>query len=84
VACFVVGALLLAGIVALIVAVLRLTVLSEDLVTQQAELVAKREALEAELSRAAAAGRIEAIAVNRYGLAEPAEASYIRLARVKE
>jgi type II secretory pathway component PulJ len=84
VAWIVVVAVLLAGIVALNVAVLRLNVLSEDLETQQAELVAKREALEAELSRAAAAGRIEAIAVNRYGLAEPAEASYIRLARVKE
>ena len=57
---------------------------AEELEVRQAELVAKRDALEAELSRAAAAGRIEAIAVNRYGLAEPVETAYVRLARVEE
>jgi cell division protein FtsB len=80
----VVVATLLAGIVALNVAVLRLNMQAEELEGRQAELVAKRDTLEAELSRAAAAGRIEAIAVNRYGLAEPVEAVYVRLARVEE
>jgi cell division protein FtsB len=80
----VVVATLLAGIVALNVAVLRLNMQAEELEGRQAELVAQRDALEAELSRAAAAGRIEAIAVNRYGLAEPVETVYVRLARVEE
>lgn len=80
----VVVATLLAGIVALNVAVLRLNMQAEELEGRQAELVAKRDALEAELSQAAAAGRIEAIAVNRYGLAEPVETVYVRLARVEE
>lgn len=80
----VVVATLLAGIVALNVAVLRLNMQAEELEGRQAELAAKRDALEAELSQAAAAGRIEAIAVNRYGLAEPVETVYVRLARVEE
>ncbi|HXV94951.1 MAG TPA: hypothetical protein VD695_00235 [Gaiellaceae bacterium] len=80
----VVVATLLAGIVALNVAVLRLNMQAEELEGRRAELVAQRDALEAELSRAAAAGRIEAIAVNRYGLAEPVETVYVRLARVEE
>jgi hypothetical protein len=77
-------ATLLAGIVALNVAVLRLNVQSEELDVQRAELLAKRDGLEAELSRAAAAGRIEAMAVNRFGLSTPVETTYVRLARVKE
>ena len=80
----VVVAALLAGIVALNVAVLRLNVQAEELEAERAELAAKRESLEAELSRGAAPGRIEEIAVTRYGLVEPAEISYVRLARVKE
>lgn len=79
----VVVATLLAGIVALNVAVLRLNMQSEELDVEQAELIAKRDGLEAELSQAAAAGRIEAMAVNRYGLTEPVETTYVRLARVK-
>ena len=79
----VVVATLLAGIVALNVAVLRLNMQSEELDIERAELIAKRDGLEAELSQAAAAGRIEAIAVNRYGLNEPVETTYVRLARVK-
>jgi cell division protein FtsL len=77
-------ATLLAGIVALNVAVLRLNVQAEELDDERAELVARRDNLEAELSRGAAAGRIEAVAVSRYGLREPVETSYVRLARVKE
>ncbi|HXV35090.1 MAG TPA: hypothetical protein VD769_13870 [Gaiellaceae bacterium] len=80
----VVVATLLAGIVALNVAVLRLNMQAEELDTHRAKLVAERDALEAELSRAAAAGRVQAIAVNRYGLAEPVETVYVRLTRVKE
>ena len=80
----VIVATLLAGIVALNVAVLRLNMQSEELDVERAELIAKRDGLEAELSRGAAAGRIEAMAVNRYGLTEPVETAYVRLARVKE
>jgi hypothetical protein len=80
----VVVATLLAGIVALNVAVLRLNVQAEELETQRSELMARRDTLEADLSRAAAAGRIEGIAEHTFGLAEPAETTYVRLARVKE
>jgi hypothetical protein len=76
-------ATLLAGIVALNVAVLRLNVQAEELDDERAELAARRDNLEAELSRGAAAGRIEAVA-GRYGLSEPVETSYVRLARVKQ
>ena len=77
-------ATLLAGIVALNVAVLRLNMQAEELEAERAQLTARRDTLEADLSRAAAAGRVEAIAVNRIGLAEPAETTYVRLARAKE
>jgi hypothetical protein len=79
----VVVATLLAGIVALNVAVLRLSVQSEDLEAERAQLLARRDNLEADLSRTAAAGRVEGIA-QQFGLAEPAETTYVRLARVKE
>lgn len=77
-------AALLAGIVALNVAVLRLNMAAEELETERAELMARRANLEADLSRAAAAGRIEGIAVEQFGLGEPGETTYIRLARAKE
>lgn len=77
-------ATLLAGIVALNVAVLRLNMQAEELGTERAELMSRRDNLEADLSRAAAAGRIEGIAVQQFGLVEPAETTYVRLARVKE
>jgi cell division protein FtsB len=80
----VVVATLLAGIVALNVAVLRLNVQAEELEGRRAELAATRDALEAQLSQGAAAGRIEAIAVQQYGLTQPVETSYVRLKRVKE
>jgi hypothetical protein len=80
----VIVATLLAGIVALNVAVLRLNVQGEELERERAELMSRRDNLEADLSRAAAAGRIEGIAVRQFGLAEPAETTYVRLARVKE
>ena len=80
----IVVATLLAGIVALNVAVLRLNMQDEELETERNELTARRDNLEADLSRAAAAGRVEAIAVHRIGLVEPAETTYVRLAHVKE
>jgi hypothetical protein len=84
VAWIVVVAALLAGIVALNVAVLRLNMQAEDLDNQRAELIARRDNLEADLSRAAAAGRIEEMAVNRYGLVEPDVTTYLPLRRAKE
>ena len=63
-------ATLLAGIVALNVAVLRLNVKSEELESHRAELIARRDNLEAELSQGAAAGRIDAVAA-KYGLTLP-------------
>ena len=72
---------LLAGIVALNVGVLRLNMESERLEEQRNELVARRDALSAELSRSAAAGRIESIALNRLGLVRPEQTTYVRLAR---
>jgi hypothetical protein len=80
----VVVATLLAGIVALNVAVLRLNMQSEDLENERARLTARRDTLEADLSRAAATGRVGAIAVNRIGLTYPSETTYVRLARAKE
>ncbi|MGH3022934.1 MAG: hypothetical protein ACRDNI_04690 [Gaiellaceae bacterium] len=74
---------LLGGIVALNVGVLRLNMEGERLEDRQAELSARGDALSAELSRAAAAGRIEAIAVRKLGLVRPEQTTYIRLARVK-
>ena len=74
---------LLAGIVALNVGVLRLNMESERLEEQRNELVARRDALSAELSRSAAAGRIEAIALNRLGLVRPDQTTYVRLTRAR-
>lgn len=84
VAWIVVVATLLAGIVALNVAVLRLNVQAEELEAQRAELAVARDTLEAQLSQGAAAGRIETIAVQQHGLTHPVQTSYVRLARVKE
>jgi cell division protein FtsL len=75
----VVVATLLAGIVALNVAVLRLNVQSERLDAEQEKLAAQHDLLVSQLSRAAAAGRIEAIAVGRLGLERPVETTYVRL-----
>ena len=74
---------LLAGIVALNVGVLRLNMEAERLEEQHSELVARRDALSAELSRSAAAGRIESIALNRLSLVRPDQTTYVRLARAR-
>jgi cell division protein FtsL len=76
-------AALLAGIVALNVAVLRLNVEAERLDAERAKLSEQHDVLVSELSRAAAAGRISAIAVGRLGLERPVETTYVRLGRSK-
>ncbi|HEU4448385.1 MAG TPA: hypothetical protein VFR63_00210 [Gaiellaceae bacterium] len=77
-------AALLGGIVALNVGVLRLSMEAERLDAERTELSARRDVLSAELSRAAAAGRIEAIAVRRLGLVRPEQTTYVRLVRAKD
>jgi hypothetical protein len=72
-------AILLAGIVALNVAVLRLNVEVERLEGQRDGLAAKRDALQTELSKATAGGRIEGAAVGRLGLVAPESTTYLEL-----
>jgi cell division protein FtsL len=76
-------ATLLAGIVALNVAVLRLSVESERLDAEKQKLVVEHDTLASKVSRAAAAGRIEAIAGGMLGLEEPVETTYLRLGRAE-
>lgn len=76
-------AALLAGIVALNVAVLRLNMQSERLDAEKEKLASQHDLLASELSRAAAAGRIEAIATRKLGLERPVQTTYVRLARAK-
>ena len=75
----VVVAALLAGIVALNVAVLRLNVAVQRLDGERDKVVAKHDALETELSTAAAGGRIEETAVGRLGLVAPESTTYLTL-----
>jgi cell division protein FtsL len=77
----VVVAALLAGIVALNVAVLRLNVQVEQLDGQRDKLASKRNALQTEVSTAAAGGRIETAAVERLGLVAPESTTYLELKR---
>jgi cell division protein FtsL len=77
----VVVAALLAGIVALNVAVLRLNVQVEQLDGQRDNLASKRNALQTEVSTAAAGGRIETAAVERLGLVAPESTTYLELKR---
>jgi cell division protein FtsL len=72
---------LLAGIVALNVAVLRLNVQVEQLDGQRDKLASKRNALQTEVSTAAAGGRIETAAVERLGLVAPESTTYLELKR---
>jgi len=75
-------ALLLAGVVAINVAVLRANMAVHRLDTERAELQAQNQALASQLSAASAAPRIEA-AAQRLGLVEApaADTSYLDLAR---
>ncbi|HYY75941.1 MAG TPA: hypothetical protein VE644_06430, partial [Gaiellaceae bacterium] len=72
-------AALLAGIVAVNVALLRLNLEAERLEDERQRLVAAHDGLAAELSRAAAAGRIESIATRKLGFVRADERTYIRL-----
>jgi hypothetical protein len=76
-------AALLAGIVALNVAVLRLGMEAERLDAEKQKLVASHDALESQLSRAAAAGRIEALATGKLGLERADAPTYLRLGRAR-
>jgi len=72
-------AALLAGIVALNVAGLRLGMQAQRLDEQAQALRATNEDLASQLSSVAAAGRIEAIATHRLHLVAPAATTYVRL-----
>jgi cell division protein FtsL len=74
-------ALLLAGVVAMNVAVLRLNMTLERLGHKRAELRATNADLALRLSSAAAAPRIEAIAAKRLALVQtpPEQTTYLRL-----
>jgi cell division protein FtsL len=75
----VIVAVLLAGIVALNVAVLRLNMQVEQLDKQHDELISKRENIQSQLSSTAAAGRIEDIATKTLHLGAPASTTYLEL-----
>jgi cell division protein FtsL len=74
----VIVAALLAGIVALNVAVLRLNMQAEQLDNQHDELVSKNEGLQSQISTAAAAGRVEELG-KALGLGSPASTTYLQL-----
>ena len=72
---------LLAGVVALNVAVLRLNVQLDDLAREKHELRASNNELASRLAAVEASGRIQALASKRLGLipAEPDQATYLTL-----
>ena len=74
-------AVLLAGVVAVNVALLRLNMQLDQLNTQRAHLRAEKQALASQLSMAAASPRIQVQAQRQFGLvpANPAETTYVRL-----
>lgn len=72
-------AFLLAGIVALNVAALRLNLESQRLEERRERLASENAAASSELSRLAAAARIEAVARRKLGLVPPDETTYVRL-----
>ena len=74
----VIVAVLLSGIVALNVAVLRASMQVEQLDNQRDQLASKRDALQSQLSSASAAGRIEEMAKN-LKLDAPAATTYLEL-----
>ncbi len=77
-------AALLAGIVALNVGVLRLNMEGERLDEEYNRLQTQNHELEAELSRTAAAGRIEQLALNRLGLVRAEDRRYLALVPPKK
>lgn len=74
-------AVLLAGVVALNVAVLRLNVRLDELAQERRTLRAGNAALSAQLSSATAMSEIETLARRKLGLAqaEPEQMTYVRL-----
>jgi hypothetical protein len=74
--------LLLAGVVALNVAVLRLNVRLDALTHERANVRATNAALSAQLSTATATAQVEALAARKLGLApaEPEQMTYVDLA----
>jgi cell division protein FtsL len=79
VAWIVLVAALLAGIVALNVAALRLNLEAQRLEDRKQELRAQNAAVASELSSLATAGRIEAAATEKLGLVAPVETTYVRV-----
>ena len=71
---------LLAGIVALNVTVLRLRMESGNLQSENIRLRADNAAIQAQLSTAAAVGRVEAIARGRLGLVRATGTRYLKVA----
>jgi cell division protein FtsL len=76
-------AALLAGVVAMNVAVLRLNITLDRLGRERANLRADNAELFSQISSAAAAGRIQALAIKRLGFvpATPEQTTYVQLAR---
>jgi cell division protein FtsL len=70
---------LLAGIVALNVAVLQLRIERGHVSSEMEKIRAENDALRAELSTAKASARIESLARGRLGLVESSDAVYLRL-----
>jgi cell division protein FtsB len=73
--------LLLAGVVALNVAVLRLNVRLDQLSEQRSKLRADNAALASQLSAAAASPKIEQLARNRLGLIPASDPTYVHLGK---
>ena len=73
-----------AGIVALNVGVLRLNMEGERLDEEYNQLLTRHQELEAELSRTAAAGRIEGLALHRLGLVRAEDRRYLPLVPSKK
>jgi cell division protein FtsL len=72
-------AILLAGVVATNVAVLRLNMTLDRLGRERADLRAQNAALASQLSSAAAAPRIQNIAARRLGLVQAEQTTYVNL-----
>jgi hypothetical protein len=79
----VLGAILLAGVVALNVAVLQMNLRADSLGADRTKLRAQNAALASQISSAAANGRIQSQAARTFGLvqADPSETTYIQLGR---
>jgi cell division protein FtsL len=79
----VLGAVLLAGVVALNVAVLQLNLRVDSLGAKRTKLRAENASLASQISSAAANARIQSQAARTYGLvpADPSQTTYIQLGK---